>query len=1120
MKVVPEYRWIHTHAIALIAAAINAVVVVSGTAVMAQVTPDRTLGSEQSTVNRNVMINGRNSDRIEGGARRGTNLFHSFEQFNVGNGQRLYFANPTGVLNIIGRVTGRGASNISGTLGVQGNANLFLMNPNGIIFGNNATLDLRGSFVGTTANRLQFGTQGFFGTNDPQAPPLLTINPSALLFSQARPGKIQTQSVADAGASLAGNPLLGLRVADGQNLLLIGGEVAIAGGLHALGGQLGVIAAAAPATVELTANQRPTLQRFPSPTARGNVLIRPNAFLNVAAASDGNIQIAAKNIAIQSGSLLLAGIDESLGNRDSQAGDITLNATRNIEISGGAVQNLLSGRGTGGDVAIRARSLTLNEGGSLAASTLSQGNAGRVTIQVTDAVILTEGAFISNTIEPDAVGSTGGIFLEADSLVMTGGAQLAANTSGIGNSGNVVVRVRGDARLTGDSPDSQSGIFNVVSSGAVGNAGEIRLNAGSLSLTNGAGLQAYTSAQGNGGAVKIRVHNRLRLDGTSSDGLVSSISTIVLPGAVGNGGSIDIQAGSLTISGGAQLIADTLGRGNAGNITVQVDDRLFIDGSVTDFNDPLSGIFTTVDPEGVGNSGSIDIQAGSLTLLNGAQLLAATFGRGNAGDITVRVRDRATFDDFTDAPIPSGVFSIVGGSRSTVAAFGNGGDINISANQIELRNGAALGASVESDGQGNAGRITIKAIDYIFIEGTIRSGEPIGGVFTRTALGAVGNANDIRITTDRLTVSNDAVIQASVGSNGKAGDIQINSRIVDLLNGGELQTTTASRSRAGDIDLLVGDRITLSGQNSGLFASTERNATGQGGSINITTRQLAVSDRAEVTVSSPTGRAGNLTIAANQISLDRGSLTATAGAGSGARITLQEVDSLLLQNNSLISAQASNRAIGGNVTVNAPNGFVAAVPEQNNDIIAIADEGRGGNISITAQGIFSIQPQRSTPQNQTNDIDARSRFNQSGTVTINQPDVDPSRGVIELPTDVVDRATQIARGCTPGSNESSRFISTGRGGLPLSPDQPLRDRAIVSPGWLALDSERGDRQTTQPQSQDERRVEQAGSSENAFIEANELSRDASGKVVLVAQTQTEEAVIGRRSDRVCLEQFP
>jgi filamentous hemagglutinin family protein len=132
--------------------------------------------------------------RIEGGAARGANLFHSFGEFNVDVGQRVYFANPDGIQNILTRVTGRDISNVLGTLGVDGNASLFLLNPNGIIFGRNASLDVRGSFVGTTADGFQFTGQGVFSATNPEAPALLTVAPSALLFSRMGSGVITNQS--------------------------------------------------------------------------------------------------------------------------------------------------------------------------------------------------------------------------------------------------------------------------------------------------------------------------------------------------------------------------------------------------------------------------------------------------------------------------------------------------------------------------------------------------------------------------------------------------------------------------------------------------------------------------------------------------------------------------------------------------------------------------------------------------------------------------------------------------------------------------------------------------------------------------------------------------------------
>ena len=125
----------------------------SSNLVRAQIVPDGTLGAESSVVTPDVEINGIKSDRIDGGATRGANLFHSFQDFNVGEGRGAYFSNPTAIENILSRVTGSNLSEILGTLGVLGDANLFFINPNGIVFGSNASLDVRGSFVGSTADR-------------------------------------------------------------------------------------------------------------------------------------------------------------------------------------------------------------------------------------------------------------------------------------------------------------------------------------------------------------------------------------------------------------------------------------------------------------------------------------------------------------------------------------------------------------------------------------------------------------------------------------------------------------------------------------------------------------------------------------------------------------------------------------------------------------------------------------------------------------------------------------------------------------------------------------------------------------------------------------------------------
>ncbi|MEO1184438.1 MAG: filamentous hemagglutinin N-terminal domain-containing protein, partial [Cyanobacteria bacterium J06636_27] len=151
--------------------------------VQAQIEADNTL-----SINSNVIRNGINFT-IKGGTARGNNLFHSFREFNIPNGGTAFFDNANSIGNIFTRVTGGSISNIDGIIKANGNANLFLMNPAGIIFGENARLNIGGSFLGTTAENIKFGDGSNFSTINPQSPPLLTINVPIGLQMGINPGK-------------------------------------------------------------------------------------------------------------------------------------------------------------------------------------------------------------------------------------------------------------------------------------------------------------------------------------------------------------------------------------------------------------------------------------------------------------------------------------------------------------------------------------------------------------------------------------------------------------------------------------------------------------------------------------------------------------------------------------------------------------------------------------------------------------------------------------------------------------------------------------------------------------------------------------------------------------------
>ena len=231
----------------------------------AQLTPDNTLGSESSVVNPIDNLN----DSIDGGAARGANLFHSFAQFNVGELRGVFFTNPAGIENIFTRVIGGSPSNILGTLGVLGNANLFLINPSGIFFGANARLDLGGSFFGSTADGLLLDNNGtVFSALNPSGVPLLTINvPIGLQYGGSGEGAIANQSRATNGIGEA----VGLEVGPNGNLVLVGGNVNVDGGLlTASGGRVELGGLTGAGTVEI--NNDGSLS-FPLGVQRGDVIL-------------------------------------------------------------------------------------------------------------------------------------------------------------------------------------------------------------------------------------------------------------------------------------------------------------------------------------------------------------------------------------------------------------------------------------------------------------------------------------------------------------------------------------------------------------------------------------------------------------------------------------------------------------------------------------------------------------------------------------------------------------------------------------------------------------------------------------------------------------------------------
>ena len=310
------------------------------TTALGQITPDNTLGNESSVVTPNVTVNGALADLIEGGAIRESNLFHSFSDFNVGEFGRVYFENPAGVANILSRVTGANVSNILGTLGVLGNANLFVINPNGIVFGPNSRLDLGGSFFGSTADSVLFEDGTVFSAKNPNGQPLLTINiPSGLQYG-SNPGSITNQS------------FFGLQVPNGQTLGLIGGEVTIPGGVNvALDGRIELGSVASNSLVKLTPTDTSFVLDYSPVQQFQDISLSEGAFVTTSGEGGGSIQVQGAKVSLGDRSDVFADTEGS-----QNGGGIVVRASQ-LSLEGGSRIGMnVTGSGQGGNLTVNADS--------------------------------------------------------------------------------------------------------------------------------------------------------------------------------------------------------------------------------------------------------------------------------------------------------------------------------------------------------------------------------------------------------------------------------------------------------------------------------------------------------------------------------------------------------------------------------------------------------------------------------------------------------------------------------------------------------------------------------------------------------------------------------------------
>lgn len=652
-----------------------------GSSVLAQVVPDNTLGAENSVVTPDDSIQGIPSDRIDGGATRGANLFHSFNEFSIPTGGEVYFNNAANIQNILSRVTGGSISNINGLLRANGTANLFLLNPNGIIFGPNAMLNIGGSFVGSTAISLNFADDTSFSATAPQTTPLLTVSVPIGLQYEGNTGSVQVQESR-------------LRVRTGRTLALMGGDVSVEGGetgvlLRALGGRVELGGVVGVGTVGLFVEGNNLNLSYPDSVQRSDVSLTNGASINVATSSGGSIAVNARNLDILEGSQLSAGIATGLGSVGSQSGDITLNATGEITVAGSYIFNRVrtGSVGNGGNINITAGSLSLTNGAQLITSNSGQGNAGNVKIIASGNISFDGsrevGSAVFTSVDSKGIGNGGDIYIQSSSLSLTNGGEVVAGVfqGGQGNSGNVTVNIKNSINISGSSTDegSSSGIFTDPEDNSQGQGGKLILSADTLTISDG-------------GILSARTRNAFR------------------------GGDINIKVNNLELTGGGQILTAAFDKGNAGNITINATEGITISGSDPTFDarlaqfgrplvDPinsLSGVFANTDVNSTGQGGSINITTGQLQVQNNglgtvssdrAVISSSSRGEGTAGGINLTVRDTLQAEN---------------GTIATNTSRSAGGNITIKAGNVRLFGNSDIRTDVAS-GAGGGGNITLTA---------------------------------------------------------------------------------------------------------------------------------------------------------------------------------------------------------------------------------------------------------------------------------------------------------------------------------------------------------------------------------------------------------------------------
>ncbi|NEP11364.1 MAG: filamentous hemagglutinin N-terminal domain-containing protein [Symploca sp. SIO2C1] len=930
--------------------------------VIAQVVSDPSLGGESSVV---TPINAQ-LERIDGGAIRGANLFHSFREFNIGEGRRVDFANPTGIGAIFSRVTGSNPSHIFGTLGVLGEANLFLINPHGILFGPNAQLDMRGSFVASTANSFVFSDGSQFSATSPNAPPLLTVDVSV---------PVGLQFVGEPGAVVNTGDLA---VESGENLTLVGGTVVSTGELSAPGGEVALLAVpevmgdVGKPVVELTEGGQllglssivNSQSSVSEPQTLSELLTGAGNLAELTVTDEGEVQLTATDtriptdagIAIASGNIDVSGdtagkvqvLGDKVGLIDTQINASGSNGGGTVLIGGDyqGVSSILNAERTyiSSDSVINVDALVDGDGGQAIAwadgttgfygkisarGGSNSGNGGFVEVSGKENLIF-RGEVDTSALQ----GNFGTLLLDPQNITIVGGPAGSQPDDGELNDG-----VIGFAD-PGDTFTISSGTLEAITGQVMLEASnDIVITPGvSLDFADGNGAIAFTAdADMNGvGNFVMDLGDTIRTDGRAIEISAASITA----------GSISTDGGniSLTSIGGDITTADVESAGifGGGIITLVAEGNI----NTNQLDSSSNGL--------AGNGGKISLDAEGD--INVSDKIKSDSFLGNSGWINLE----ANGDIYVSDSIESDSF------------FGDGGDISLKAegNITTLENIQSFsvnngdGGNVTFDTNGNittVGEISSASNDGD--GGAIKFTSNNGSIDTTGSIlrssSTAGSGGSITLSADRNITTTDI---SSSSREGNSGEIFLHSRKggIDSTEGvflsGSITGNGARTTLLAETDINTGDIFSLtqegnSGEilinsNSGSITAGILNSnslSGNGGEINlsaernITTRHIASASR--------DGNSGEISITSNSGGIDttEGNLNSGSVTGNGAAITISA-------ENDITTARISSSSQEGNSGAILLDSNSGSIDTTEGTLSSGSRVGKGATTTISAEG--------------------------------------------------------------------------------------------------------------------------------------------------------------------------